>query len=55
MNDVWKRFKCGKANAGALRRNPNVGVIRQALMEGNSQLVYPRFAVPADSDDEMEA
>ncbi|GMI14680.1 hypothetical protein TrVE_jg1565 [Triparma verrucosa] len=52
LNDMWRRFKCGKLNAAALRRNPNVGVIRTALVEGNAKFVYPTLAVPEDEEEE---
>ncbi|GMH83357.1 hypothetical protein TL16_g09570 [Triparma laevis f. inornata] len=54
VNDMWRRFKCGKLNAAALRRNPNVGVIRTTLVEGNSKFLYPTLAVPEDEESFVE-
>ena len=51
LNDMWGRFKCGKVTKGGLRRNPGLGVIRQTLVEGNAELVYPGLGVPEDEDE----
>lgn len=52
LNDLWRKFKCGKQNASTLRRNPNLGVIRTALVEGNSKFVYPTLCVPEEDEAE---
>jgi hypothetical protein len=38
LNDLWRKFKCGKQSAASLRRNPNLGVIRTVLVEGNTKV-----------------
>jgi hypothetical protein len=52
LNGAWKRHGCGKASAGALRRNPGVAALRAALVEGNAALVYPGLAVPEEESEE---
>ena len=54
LNEIWRKFKCGKVNAAALRRNPNIGVVKQALVEGNTKYAFPKLVVPEDSDEEED-
>jgi len=55
LNGLWARYKCGNMNASTMRRNPNLAVMRGVLVDGNSNLKYPKLveAVEEGSDESM--
>ena len=51
---LWINFKCGSMNAASMRRNPNLALVRQTLVDGNTNLTYPTLAHVEEEEEEEE-